>query len=295
MSKLLVKREWYENNKDVVQMNESTSYPGLFVLKYKKKVFYDNLWTPELEQCRGLVVDADFNVVVRPFDKVFNYMENGTTFDRDDVVTYTRKVNGFLGCITLTKKYGVVCSTTGSLDSDFAKMVKDHLEPLKRSISEGTTYCFEICDERDPHIIKEDHGAYLIGAVDHDTGLHVEENLLDEVAFSCRLQRFNSHVGRFSDVVKLSKEVKHEGFMVRLLSDQSKMLKLKSPYYLVTKFFARKSEEKLQRILDNPQQARQTLDEEYYPLVDYLQEHKEQFVKMNEQQRVAYVREFLNA
>lgn len=36
MSKLLVTREWYESNKDVVQIKESTTYPGLFMLKYKK-------------------------------------------------------------------------------------------------------------------------------------------------------------------------------------------------------------------------------------------------------------------
>ena len=294
MSKLLVTKEWYENNKGVVQMKESTSYPGLFVLKYKKKVFYDNLWTPELEQCRGLVVDADFNVVVRPFDKVFNYGENDASFNRDDIVTYTRKVNGFLGCVTNTTKYGTIYSSTGSLDSNFAQLVKQYVPEDVDELREGVTYCFEICAWEDPHIINEQVGAYLIGAVKHADGRHYEEIFLDDIAYAWKFKRFETKQGIFSDVVKLSKEAKHEGFMVRLLSDQSKMLKLKSPYYLVTKFFARKSEEKLQRILDNPQQAKQTLDEEYYPLVDYLQEHKGQFVKMDEQQRVLFVREFLN-
>ena len=127
LSKCLVtKKEWLEANKSLVTMKESKNYPGLFVIKYKNKVFYDNLWTPELQQCRGLVLDAHYNVVVRPFDKIFNYMENGTTFDRDDVVTYTRKVNGFMGAMTYSEDHGYIYSTTGSLDSDFALLVKKH-------------------------------------------------------------------------------------------------------------------------------------------------------------------------
>ena len=54
------------------------------------------------------------------------------------------------------------------------------------------------------------------------------------------MKRFKSDIGMFSDVVKLSKECKHEIYVVRLFENQSKFLKLKSPYYLVTKFLARK-------------------------------------------------------
>ena len=36
---------------------------GIFVLKYKKRVFYDDLWNEFLEHCRGSIVDADFNLV----------------------------------------------------------------------------------------------------------------------------------------------------------------------------------------------------------------------------------------
>ena len=295
MSNLLVTREWYESNKDVVQIKESTTYPGLFVLKYKKKVFYDNLWTPELEQCRGLVVDRDFNVVVRPFDKIFNYGENGTTFDRDVPVVIARKVNGFLGCATNTQKYGTIFSTTGSLDSDYVELVRKNLEGKVEDLSEGVTWCFEICDETDPHIIKEDFGAYLIGAVSHHDGRNFQEQFLDGIAQLYKFKRYESESClRFSDAVKRVKTVQHEGFVVRLESDEQQILKIKSPYYLVTKFFARKSEGNLQHILDDPHQAKKTLDEEYYPLVDYLSEHNQEFVALDKQGRITFVREFLN-
>lgn len=294
----MIDRQWYEANKHLVTMKQSTLYPELYVLKYKRDVFFKNLWTPELEQCRGLIVDSDFNVVVCPFRKIFNYMENGTTFDRDAMVTYTRKVNGFLGCVTFTEKYGVLYSTTGSLDSDYADMIKYVLEPhidwFIPELNFGRTYCFEICHSDDPHIIQEDCGAYLIGCVEHSTGEHKTEEYLDHVANS-HLLRPEFNIGRFSDVVKLSKQVKHEGFVVRLLEEQQQALKIKSPYYLVKKFFARKSVDKLNKLLDNPSQAKQYVkEEEYFPLIDYLCNNKAAFAALGEQQRLRFIEEFLH-
>ena len=48
-------------------------FEGLSVLKYSKKVFYNNLWNKDkrLLDCRGIVVDSEDNIVVWPFTKVF--------------------------------------------------------------------------------------------------------------------------------------------------------------------------------------------------------------------------------
>lgn len=292
LSKCLVTKEWLEANKSLVTMKESKNYPGLFVIKYKNKVFYDNLWTPELQQCRGLVLDAHYNVVVRPFDKIFNYMENGTTFDRDDVVTYTRKVNGFMGAMTYSEDHGYIYSTTGSLDSDFALLVKKHLQQYEQYVvNPNFTLLFEICDPSDPHIIKEDEGAYLIGCV-FKNGFHAIEYDLDCTAETYGMKRFKSDIGMFSDVVKLSKECKHEGYVVRLFENQSKFLKLKSPYYLVTKFLARKKGDNLIKMLDNINETKKSIDEEYYPLLEYLSSINETFTQLTEQERIEVIEDF---
>ena len=291
-AKLLITKEWIESNKHLVTMKESKNYPSLFVIKYKNKVFYDNLWTPELIQCRGLVLDKNYNVVVRPFDKIFNYMENGTTFDRDDVVTYTRKVNGFMGAMTYSEEYGHIYSTTGSLDSPYAALVKKHLQQYEQyHVNPNITLLFEICDPSDPHIIKEDEGAYLIGAVYKD-GFHATEYDLDMTADTYGMNRFKTESGRFGDVVKLSKECRHEGYVVRLFNDQSKFLKLKSPYYLVSKFLARKNGDSLIAMLENINETKKTIDEEYYPLLDYLSSIKEQFTQQTEQERLTTIETF---
>ena len=64
----LVKKKTYKDGE----------FSGLSVLKYSRKVFYDNLWNKDkrLLDCRGMVVDSDDNIVVWPFTKVFNLYEN---------------------------------------------------------------------------------------------------------------------------------------------------------------------------------------------------------------------------
>jgi len=290
LSKLLITKEWVEANSQLVQVKKSSSYPELMVLKYKKKVFFKNLWTLELLQCRGLVLDNDYNCVVRPFDKIFNYGENGTTFNRDDMCVYSRKVNGYMGAVTNTHKHGVIYSTTGTLDSDYAKLIEKHVPRcVAEKFDKGNTLLFEICDVSDPHIIKEDEGAYLIGVVDCNTGWHFSEECVSRTALKHGLKRYVHEYARFSDIVKMSKECKYEGYVVRLQEDPTKFLKIKSPYYLTTKFLARKRGDNLIELLDDVQQAKKTIDEEYYPLLDYLSSIKDEFIALPEQERISKI------
>ena len=76
-------------------------FAGLSVLKYKNNVFWGNLWGKDdrLLECRGMVVDSHDNVVIYPFTKVFNHMENGTTAPDDKIVDAIQKVNGFMAAM----------------------------------------------------------------------------------------------------------------------------------------------------------------------------------------------------
>ena len=158
-----------------------------------------------------------------------------------------------------------------------------------------TTLMFEICDPTDPHIVPEEPGAWLIGC-DFYSGLPStikSESSLDTIAGMIGAKRPEHYIKRFSDVVKMANECQHEGYMVYGLESET-ALKIKSPYYLVTKFLARAGEKKLMdTILSGDPSARNRIDEEYYPLIDHLATIAEQFKAMEEQQRIAYVREFL--
>lgn len=285
-------------NTDLVRAKRSERYPELRVLKYKPKVHYDNLWHlhPLLVECRGLVVDDDYNVVVKPFTKIFNYGENGTTIDRDEVCMVVEKKNGFLGVATIWNGQLIV-STTGTLDSDYARLAEKWIKPFEASIlsnlGEGSLM-FEIVDPSDPHIITEKEGAHLLW---YHRNSDPQGDMKVKVG---RLQYIHIFLGigdhipsfttmRFSDAVKLSKTVKHEGFVVY---GKNTTLKLKSSYYLVTKLFARMKSERLEKVL-NSHQPIQGVDEDYLPVVEYLRNNRKYFLGLCEQDKVKYVREFI--
>ena len=280
-------------NPKLVTRKESTTYPGLFVIKYSRKVFFNSLWNDILEECRGLVVDNDWNIIVRPFKKIYNRFENNMDFDRDAEVVAIRKVNGFMGAITwdMSNKNRIIYSTTGSLDSDYAVMVEEYLKDFNptNEFNRPTTWLFEICDPSDPHIIKEDHGAYLIGARDVETGEMYNEDFLDSIARSRDYMRPEWKTTRFSDVVQEVKTCQHEGFVVR---NGKVSLKIKSPYYLTKKLFARIRGEKLTpNWFEN---NKQNIDEEYYPLCAHIKENLETFTKLQEQERISFIEEYFD-
>lgn len=290
-------RAFVEANPKLVTRRESTKYPGLYVLKYTRKVFYDALWNDLLEECRGLVLDADWNVVVQPFRKIYNRFERNTDIDRDEMVEWVCKVNGFMGAMTNVPGYGLVVSTTGSLDSPFVEMAEKYVTPAIREFVEsttGTTWIFEVCDANDPHIIVEDLGLHLIGGrgISQEFELFMTgEEDLDAIAKEIGVMRPWHGTCRFSDVVAMSKRCEHEGYVVYGLTSNT-VLKIKSPYYLVAKFLARMKSEKFLERTANPE-FKKTIDEEYYPLVDHLVANKDSYTLLDEQGKLQVIRAFL--
>lgn len=293
-------KEFVEANPKLVQRKESKRYPGLYVLKYTRKVFYDNLWETNamLLECRGLVVDEDYNTVVKPFTKVFNRGENGTEIDRDEMCTVVRKVNGFMACATKNTKYSdkLIISTTGSLDSEHVDIAARHIkESWFEDMFDGETLIFEICDTEDPHIVTEQEGAWLIGGNGMYGGYQYSEKDLNTIADGFAMLRPETYFDMiFSEVLKKAQTCDHEGYMV--YSPKGQSLKLKSPYYLTTKFLARMKDERLLNMLkyDTVHTSMRNFDEEYYPLIQFLRDHQSAFVEMEEQERIQMIRNYFN-
>jgi hypothetical protein len=284
-------KQFVQENPKVVMLKE-TSKPGMFVLKYKKTVFFNNLWNDFLEECRGTVVDADFNIISFPFRKIYNYgvESKAPVFDGTTYVNAFRKVNGFMAAITWHNNELLV-STTGSLDSDFVKRVYDlidvdvYSDVCKRM--SGYTFIFECVHPDDPHIIPEQPGMYLLGWRHKSWGSIVNPmpRLLDSFALKFNCFRVESMYIRLDDLLKLSKSVKHEGFV--FYTKEGNGAKIKSPYYLVSKAFARKK--------DIMSLNKQNVDEEYYPVIEQIHGDKEYFNSLDEQGRLWYIRRFLES
>lgn len=294
-------KKFVDENPQLVSMKETTE--GLYVLKYKKRVFYDALWNEYLEECRGTIVDKDFNVVSRPFTKIYNYgvEAKAPKLPSDTQVTAYRKVNGFMVAMTWYND-DILVSTTGSTNSSFVEMAKEMMlleQPWVNwqsaiIMNAGYTMMFECVHPNDPHIVPEEAGMYFLGWRENTWDSKVDgygDKLRDHwrqfalgvlhckyaESFNCTLEK----------LLEVSKQVKHEGFVFYTEDGQSS--KIKSPYYLVNKFVARNP--RTDKLM-NPQIKNQ-MDEEYYPLIDAIQANIVEYTAMDEQGRLAWVREFL--
>ena len=282
----------YVMSSNLINMKEAGN--GMFVLKYKKKVFYDGLWNRFIAECRGSIVDADFNLVTYPFTKIYNYgIEKEAPVLADDVkVTAYRKINGFMVAVTWYNG-DILVSTTGSTDSDYVKMarelIKSNLDRYRFTCEAhaGYTFMFECVHRNDPHIIPEKEGMYLLGMRKNEFGspvIHEVGSMFLQMAFnSLPVEVYYTTVGELKAMVK---NVRHEGFV--FYTEDGVSSKLKSPYYLTSKWVARNP--RTDKLVDLNKDIKHNLDEEYYPLVDAIRANIVDYTAMDEQARLAWVR-----
>ena len=271
---------------------------GIYVLKYKKKVFYDNLWNEYIAECRGSIVDADFNLVAYPFTKIYNYgieKEAPRVADAARVTAY-RKVNGFMVACTWYRD-DVLISTTGSTDSPYVdmarEMIGDNMDRYRKVCKEysGNTFMFECVHPHDPHIVPEQPGMYLLGMRKNEWGSKVMHDPFFLQNFARMLNCFapESTTTNMARLQEMAKECKHEGFVA--YTDDGVSFKIKSPYYLTAKWVARNP--RTDKLLTN--EFREQIDEEYYPLLEHIRGNIEAYTVMDEQARLAWVRNYLEA
>ncbi len=255
----------------------------LTLFKYSSKAFFTpSAWDeyPELKQARGLVVGLDGTPVSQPFPRTFNYLERDTKLPPDTHVIAVEKLNGFL-VSTFLHPYEptqVVVTCSGSFKGDYVDYAKSLL--YKNGLygrvltwlkaHKETTLLWEAIHPEDPHIIQYgpgDYGLHLIGAGVLDQGF-IREDELDAIATTLQTPRPTWFPCTFTDAIAKSHQVEHEGFIIRLASDGTFALKLKSPYYLRTKFLARLNPKKCKFMYNQPERFKQELDEAFWPLVD---------------------------
>lgn len=298
MNNELIKQYVLDNPK-LVTMRESESHPGLYVLKYRKRVFYDSLWDEYLEECRGTIVDKDFNVISRPFSKIYNFRveDNSPVLTDDTLVTAYRKVNGFMCSITWANN-DILVSTTGSTDSDYVEMAKEIMRKhmcwedwqMEVCAAKGTTLMFECCHGNDPHIVVEKPGMYFLGYRENawesrmnGFGVDVANNWTEYATDVLKCYAPESYVIPLGELLEKAKTVQHEGFIFYTKSGVSS--KIKSPYYLVSKALARKK--------DILSLNKKLVEEEYYGMFDHLNTIRDEFNAKSEQERLEYIRNYL--
>lgn len=153
----------------------------LYIYNYSNKCQYESCWDDVTLACRGLILDADGNIVARPFPKFFNLSE----MSRSDI-TFSKpfqifdKLDGSLGImyrIPDTDKISI--ATRGSFASDQAIKATEIYKKkyFEYQPAAGTTPLFEIIYSSNRIVV--DYGdmedIILLTVIDNKTGRDVPD------------------------------------------------------------------------------------------------------------------------
>ncbi len=152
----------------------------LRILNYTAATQYARVWNDVTLNCRGLIIDADDNVVARPFPKFFNIEEHS----RSDILFSKEfmafeKMDGSLGILYPTEEDFAI-ATRGSFTSDQAIKATEMLrntEYCKFYPEPGYTYLFEIIYPENKIVVDYGNTEALVFlcAVHNETGANVFE------------------------------------------------------------------------------------------------------------------------
>ena len=222
---------------DYIKVNKHPS-ADLFIYNYTATAQYERLWNEWTLACRGLIMDADFNIVARPFPKFFNLEEISPLTPRGGIAEEIpllgvrglpfevyEKMDGSLGILYWIENEALV-ATRGSFVSEQAIIATELLKTKYADsipfLDKTKTYLFEIIYPENRIVL--DYGTerklVLLAIIDTQTG---DEFPLEDIGFEI-VKKYDG----LNDLQKLKalEEDNREGFVV----------KFKSGYRLKVKF-----------------------------------------------------------
>jgi hypothetical protein len=165
-------------------------------------------------------------------------------------------------------------------------------------MNKGYTFMFECVHPSDPHIIPEDAGMYFLGWRENSWdsqvlgyGKKTADHWRDFALGLLHCKYPEATHTTLGELQAMSKSVKHEGFV--FYTEDNISSKIKSPWYLTNKWVARNP--RTDKLADLKNDIKKNLDEEYYPLVDAIRANIDEYTAMDEQSRLAWVRNFVGA
>ena len=150
--KIIEKFDWVLLNQYIAEgliyANKHKVY-DLWILNYTPLTTYGRLWNDYSLACRGLVIDAEGNVIARPFPKFKNFEEHDPSeIDLSEPYEIFEKMDGSLGILFYyDKAMSWLLATRGSFESEQAVEGMNILRSKElnwNALNKDCTYLFEI-------------------------------------------------------------------------------------------------------------------------------------------------------
>jgi len=189
----------------------------LFIYNYTNKAQYDKIWNEITLQSRGLILDADFNIVARPFKKFFNLEEHPPGEIPDEPFDAYEKIDGSLGILYWLNDVPYI-ATRGSFISDQAlhatKILHENYPQTFDRLDRNATYLFEIIYPGNKIVV--DYGTkddlVLLAVINNANG---EDMPLPDIGFPI-VKKYDGI--NDLNLLKTLEEENKEGFVIRFKS-----------------------------------------------------------------------------
>jgi len=190
---------------------------NLFIYNYTNKAQYDRVWNEVTLQSRGLILDADLNIIARPFKKFFNLEELPPDDIPDETFEVYEKLDGSLGILYWLNDKPFI-ATRGSFISDQAihatKILHEKYPDVFNKLNRQATYLFEIIYPGNRIVVDygEKDDLVLIAVIDNSTGIDMP---IPQIGFPV-VKRYNG----INDLkaLKYLEEENREGFVIKFRS-----------------------------------------------------------------------------
>lgn len=198
---------------DYINVQKHTD-ADLYIYNYSAKVQYERVWNEWTLACRGLIMNAEYDVIARPFKKFFNWGEIENQEIPPESFEVYEKMDGSLGILYWLDEIPYI-ATRGSFNSDQAKVATEMLHTKYAAsiplLDKTKTYLFEIIYPENRIVVNygDKRALVLLGVIDTKTGKE------------CELEKIGFEVVKLYDGVKdlyqLKKleESNREGYVIK--------------------------------------------------------------------------------
>lgn len=226
-------RDWIEKLNEYIEQGYIRVAPHptkpLKIYNYTQKTQFEGFWNEITMECRGLVLDDNYAVVIKCPKKFFNQGEPYAEEVNLKNAYVTEKLDGYYISVRYDSEYGLIVTSRGSFDNKYVDAAKKLLEG-KQFITDGS-YFFELCQNfpGDEGIIVAKHETpRIVMWGKRDNWNLWKYNLIGEEMLGFEVAHWFSP---FSDELKeyLKGNVER---IVAIDLDTYKMVKIKTDWYL---------------------------------------------------------------
>ncbi len=147
----------------------------LWIYNYSPVVQYEKRWDAVTMQCRGLILDVQYNTVARPFPKFFNIEEMPADAIPNELFEVYEKLDGSLGILYWLDNVPFI-ATRGSFMSEQAgrgtQMLHNRYAQAFADLHRDRTYLFEIIYPQNKIVVNygDREDLVLLAVIDNQTG-----------------------------------------------------------------------------------------------------------------------------